>query len=243
MSLPCRSATLNNIMDLPQPLSPGRLLRRYQRFFAEIELADGARITAHTPNTGSMLQCAVPGYPVLVSRNDDPKRKLRYSLELIKVKGCWVDTHTQRSNRVVEEGLRNGWIEGLEDGVVTAEYRFGASRLDFHLDRGTEQVLIEVKNVTLTDGGRRALFPDAVTSRGQKHLRELMAARAAGFRAVMLFLVQRCEADSFAPADSIDPVYGHLLREAADAGVEILACKSRVTPETTRLATRIPVLL
>lgn len=230
-------------MDLPQPLSPGRLLRRYQRFFAEVELADGSRITAHTPNTGSMLQCAVPGYPVLVSRNDDPKRKLRYTLELIRVNGFWVDTHTQRSNRVVEEGLRNGWIEGLEDGLISAEYRFGASRLDFHLDRGTEQVLIEVKNVTLTDGATTALFPDAVTSRGQKHLRELMAARTAGYRAVMVFLVQRGEADGFSPADRIDPLYGRMLREAAGAGVEILAYRTLVTPESNRIGNRLPILL
>jgi sugar fermentation stimulation protein A len=165
-------------MNLPAPLFKGRLVRRYQRFLAEVELADGTRVTAHTPNTGSMLQCAVPGHQVLVSKHDNPQRKLNYTLELIRVKDRWVDTHTLRANRVVEEGLRQGWIAELAGGTVSPEFRYGDSRLDFYLERDAEQVLVEVKNVTLTDGGTLALFPDAVTTRGQKHLRALRAALA-----------------------------------------------------------------
>jgi sugar fermentation stimulation protein A len=230
-------------MDLPKPLFKGLLIRRYKRFFAEIELLDGTLVTAHTPNTGSMLQSAVPGYSVLVSKNDNPNRKLRYTLELIMVNGCWVDTHTLRTNRVVEEGLRNGWIEGLAGGKITPEFRYGGSRLDFLLERGAEKILVEVKNVTLTDGGTTALFPDAVTTRGQKHLRELQAALADGYWAVIFFLVQRCEAEAFSPADAIDPEYGRLLREAKVSGVEVLAYKSIVTPEANRLGEQIPVKL
>ncbi|HKI51704.1 MAG TPA: DNA/RNA nuclease SfsA [Geothermobacteraceae bacterium] len=230
-------------MKLPQPLLAGHLIRRYKRFFAEIALDDGAIVTAHTPNTGSMLQCAVPGYPVLVSRNDDPKRKLRYTLELIRVNGYWVDTHTQRTNRVVEEGLRNGWVKELSGGKVTPEYRYGDSRLDFLVERGGERILVEVKNVTLTDGANTALFPDAVTLRGQKHLRELQAARQEGYRAVIFFLVQRGEAEAFAPADHIDPEYGRLLREVAAAGVEVLAYRTLVTRRENRLGPSLPVRL
>ncbi len=118
-------------MKLPEPLLKGSFQRRYKRFFAEIELPDGQLVTAHTPNTGSMKQCAVAGYDVLISANDNPKRKLKYTLELIRVNDHWVDTHTQRTNRVVEEGLRNGWVKGLEGYQVTPEYRFGDSRIDF----------------------------------------------------------------------------------------------------------------
>lgn len=230
-------------MRLPAPLIPGRLLRRYQRFFADVELADGAIITAHTPNTGSMMQCAVAGYPVLVSPSDNPKRKLKYTLELIRVNDGWVDTHTQRSNRVVEEGLRSGLVQGLSGYEVIPEYRFGDSRLDFMLQRDDQRVLLEVKNVTLTDGGSTALFPDAVTTRGQKHLRELADAVARGYRAVIFFLVQRHEAEAFAPADAIDPEYGRLLRQAAAEGVEVLAYRTRVSEAENIIDCSLPVRL
>ncbi len=230
-------------MKLPAPLLEGRLLRRYQRFLADVELADGTVVTAHTPNTGSMKQCAVPGHRVLVSPSDNPKRKLKHTLELIEVGGHWVDTHTHRTNRVVEEGLRGGRIDGLSGFHVLPEYPYGASRLDFLLENGSEHVLVEVKNVTLCCAPTVACFPDAVTTRGQKHLRELIQARGDGYRAVIFFLVQRGEAEAFAPADAIDPAYGRLLRQAAAAGVEVLAYKSVVTPEENRVGERIPVLL
>jgi len=224
-------------------LFSGRLLRRYQRFFADVELDGGEQIIAHTPNTGSMLQCAVPRNRVLVSLHDDPKRKLKYTLELIEVNGSWVDTHTQRTNRVVEEGLRQGWIAELAGFEVRPEVPYGSSRIDFGLSRGHEKALVEVKNVTLVRDKVIACFPDAVTIRGQKHLRELQAALSEGWRAVIFFLVQRGEATAFAPADHIDPDYGRLLREAATAGVEVLAYRSIVTPENNRVGERLPVLL
>lgn len=230
-------------MKLPTPLIEARLLRRYQRFLADVELKDGTVVTAHTPNTGSMKQCAVPGHEVLISESENPARKLKYTLELIRVNGHWVDTHTHRTNRVVEEALRNGSIAGLDGYAVTPEYRFGASRIDFHLEKGSEKVLLEVKNVTLCCEPDLACFPDAVTTRGQKHLRELLAARQQGYRAVIFFLVQRGEAEAFTPADEIDPEYGRLLREVAGEGVEVLACKSVVTPEENRVGERIPVIL
>lgn len=230
-------------MHLPAPLTSGILLRRYQRFLTDVRLEDGSVVTAHTPNTGSMQQCAVPGHRVLLSRSDNPSRKLSWTLELIEVNGHWVDTHTQRSNRVVEEGLRNDVITGLEGYEITAEYPFGESRLDFRLDRGVETVLLEVKNVTLCRDGTIACFPDAVTVRGQKHLRELIAARNAGYRAIIFFLVQRGEATAFAPADHIDPEYGRLLRTAVAGGVEAMAYRTSVTTTENRIDCPLPVVV
>lgn len=230
-------------MNLPAPLLEGRLVRRYKRFLADVELADGSLVTAHTPNTGSMRQCAVPGHRVLLSRSDNPARKLAYTLELIEVDGFWVDTHTHRTNRVVEEGLRRGWIAELSGWSDTPEYRYGDSRIDFLLEQGDDRALVEVKNVTLICRPQVACFPDAVTTRGQKHLRTLMEARAEGYRAVIFFLVQRGEATAFCPADAIDPEYGRLLRRAQAEGVEILAYRSRVSLTENRVDVRLPVLL
>jgi len=230
-------------MHLPAPLLEGRLLRRYKRFFTDIELPDGTVVTAHTPNTGSMQQCALPGRRVLISTTDNPRRKLRYTLELIEVNGRWVDTHTLRTNRVVEEGLRSGSIAELSGYEVRPEFPFGDSRIDFLLKNDREQVLVEVKNVTLCSADRVAAFPDAVTVRGQKHLLELTAATRQGYRAVIFFLVQRSEATTFSPADDIDPEYGRLLRRAVAQGVEALAYKTSVSPQENRLEKRIPVVL
>lgn len=228
-------------MNLPQPLIEGVLIRRYKRFLADVELGDGALVTAHTPNTGSMKQCAIPGHEVLLSTSDNPKRKLAHTLELIRVNGGWVDTNTQRANRVVEEALRAGQIPRFSGYEVTPEYRFGNSRLDFMLTSGDDKVLLEVKNVTLTDDTTVACFPDAVTLRGQKHLRELMSAVDQGWRAVIFYLVQRGEAESFAPADQIDPEYGRLLRQALRCGVEAIAMQTRVTEHAVVIERELPV--
>ena len=134
-------------------------------------------------------------------------------------------------------------VANLQDYKVQPEYRFGASRIDFFLENGDEKVLIEVKNVTLCCAPTTACFPDAVTVRGQKHLRELMAAVDQGYRGIILFLVQRAEAQSFVPADRIDPEYGNLLRTAVESGVEALAIQTAVTPDTVRLARELPVVL
>jgi len=222
-------------------LIPGRFIRRYHRFLTDIRLDDGTIVTAHTPNTGSMMQCAVAGHRVLISPADNPSRKLRYTLELVRVNRRWVDIHTHRANRVVEEALRNNWIPGLEGYAVRPESTFAGSRFDFLLTRGVEKALLEVKNVTLLCEKNVACFPDAVTRRGQKHLRDLVTARKRGFRSIVLFLIQRREARSFRPADRIDPEYGRLLRQAQKAGVEAMACYSMVRRPNVRLGTAIPV--
>ncbi len=230
-------------MYLPQPLTEGRLVRRYQRFLADVELPDGSVVTAHTPNTGSMQQCAEPGLKVLLSESDNPKRKLRWSWELVEVNGHWVDINTHRANRVVEEALLAGSIADFEGYSVRREFPFAQSRIDFMLEGRDEKVLLEVKNVTLCCEPEIACFPDAVTTRGQKHLRDLMAAAGEGWRAVVLFLVQRGEAGAFTPADHIDPEYGRLLRAAHEHGVEVMAYRTRVTSLETRVASLLKNLL
>lgn len=230
-------------MQLPQPLIEGRLVRRYQRFLADVELADGTLVTAHTPNTGSMRQCAVPGHKVLLSRSDNPQRKLAWSWELVEVNGCWVDINTHRANRVVEEALNNDQIAGLQGYTVRPEFPYADSRIDFMLEGPGEKVLLEVKNVTLCCDEKVACFPDAVTARGQKHLRDLMAAVGERWRSVIFFLVQRSEAQAFAPADHIDPEYGRLLRLAQVGGVDAMAYKTIVNCQETCLAKPLKLLL
>jgi sugar fermentation stimulation protein A len=230
-------------MVLPQPLLAGRLVRRYKRFLADVELDDGTLVTAHTPNTGSMQQCAVPGQQVLLSKSDNPKRKLAWSWELVRVNGHWVDINTHRANRVVEEALRNNLLQVFHDYAVCAEFPFAESRIDFMLEKDTEKILLEVKNVTLCCQPGLACFPDAVTTRGQKHLRDLMLAKQQGWRAVIFFLVQRGDAQAFAPADDIDAEYGRLLREAVACGVEAFAWRTKVSPEANQVEKQLPVQL
>ena len=230
-------------MVLPQPLVAGRLVRRYKRFLADIELEDGSLVTAHTPNTGSMQQCAVPGQQVLLSKSDNPKRKLAWSWELVRVNEHWVDINTHRANRVVEEALRDNVLRCFQNYSVRPEFPFAESRIDFMLEGENEKVLLEVKNVTLCCQPGVACFPDAVTTRGQKHLRDLMLAKEQGWRAVIFFLVQRGDAQTFSPADEIDAEYGRLLREAVSCGVEALAYRTLVSSESSRVDQQIPLRL
>ena len=230
-------------MVLPQPLVAGRLVRRYKRFLADVELEDGSLVTAHTPNTGSMQQCAVPGQHVLLSKSDNPKRKLAWSWELVRVNEHWVDINTHRANRVVEEALRDNVLRCFQNYSVRPEFPFAESRIDFMLEGDKEKVLLEVKNVTLCCQPGVACFPDAVTTRGQKHLRDLMLAKEQGWRAVIFFLVQRGDAQTFSPADEIDAEYGRLLREAVSCGVEALAYRTLVSSESSRVDQQIPLRL
>ena len=231
-------------MQLPEPLFHGTLIRRYQRFLADVELDDGSLVTAHTPNTGSMLGCARPGSRVLLSRSDNPGRKYPHSWELVHTDGLWVGINTQLPNRLAREGIENGVIAELAGyRSIRAEVPYGVgSRIDLLLSGERGHCYVEVKNVTLVEKGC-ALFPDAVTARGQKHLRELMEVVRLGHRGVNLFVVQRGDGDCVSPADAIDPAYGALLREAAGAGVELLAYRATVTRTEIRLSQRLPVLL
>jgi len=231
-------------MLLPLPLCPGILIRRYQRFLADVELGNGEVVTAHCPNSGSMKGCAIPGNPVLLSRSNNPNRKLTYTWELVLADGQWIGINTGLPNRLVREGIENGTVLELQGySAIRAEVPYGEnSRIDLLLEGPVGVCFVEVKNVTLVEGGV-ALFPDAVTTRGQKHLRELMRVVQEGGRGVIFFVVQRGDGQSLAPADSIDPEYGRLLRQAIGDGVEALAYTASVTPREISLSHRLPVIL
>jgi sugar fermentation stimulation protein A len=229
-------------MRLP-PLRPATLIRRYQRFLADIAWPDGTVTTVHTPNTGSMRQCINAGSRVLVSHSDNAKRKYPWTLELIEVDGHWVDTNTQRSNKVVAEALQLNTIAGLQGFDVYPEKKLGASRIDFLLEKEGQRLWLEVKNVTLMITRACAGFPDAVTERGRRHLQELMAAIDQGEQAAVLFLVQRPEAQLFAAAAEIDPDYAEQLAVAMGHGVEAYACQCETDEEQTRIVRRLPVMI
>ena len=207
-------------------------------------LDSGEIVTAHCPNSGSMKGCATPGNPVLLSRSNNPNRKLAYTWELVLADGQWIGINTGLPNRLVREAIEDGTVTELQGySAIRAEVPYGEnSRIDLLLEGPLGLCFVEVKNVTLVEGGV-AFFPDAVTTRGQKHLRELMHVVQNGGRGVIFFVVQRGDSGSVAPADSIDPEYGRLLRQAVDKGVEALAYQADVTPREISLSRRIPIII
>ncbi len=192
-----------------------------------------------------MTGCLGDGWPLGLSVSDDPKRKYPHTWEMIHNGTCWVGINTQRANPIVEEAIRDGSIEELRGfDELRREVKLGeTSRIDFAMDTGTRRTWIEVKNVTMVDERGRYAFPDAVTSRGVKHLRELSGAVKAGDRAVMFYLIQRSDGDGFAPADDIDPTYGKELRRAVAHGVEVFAYRADVSPEAIVVVERVAVSL
>ena len=231
-------------MNLPHPLYEATLIRRYKRFLADVQLLDGEIITVHCPNSGSMMGCAEPGSAVLLSRSLNEKRKLPFTLELIRAGGYWVGINTMRPNHLVREAVSQGMIPelcGYQE--IRSEVRYGTnSRIDLLLSGPGCTCYVEVKNVTLLNN-KSALFPDAVTTRGQKHLHELMQVVQSGGRGVIFFVVQREDAETFGPADSIDPTYGKLLRLAIQNGVEALAYQAHVSPREIYLTRRLEITL
>jgi sugar fermentation stimulation protein A len=212
-------------------LVPGTLLQRYKRFLADVRLADGSVVTAHTTNTGSMKTCWEPGDQVLLEPAANPDRKLKFTWLAVERPGGWVGVETGMPNRVVAEAARRDALPGLPGlhGVRT-EVKYGAenSRIDvLALDGADRQVFIEVKNTTLKDGPW-ALFPDAVTERGTKHLRELQAMVREGHRAAIVLFVHRTDVDRFDAARQIDPVYAAELDRAAETGVAVLPLAVRL---------------
>ncbi|MCZ6637518.1 MAG: DNA/RNA nuclease SfsA [Alphaproteobacteria bacterium] len=218
-------------MKFAAPLLRGRLIRRYKRFLSDIELETGERITAHIANPGAMTGLAEPGLEVWLSRSDNPKRKLAFSWELVRVGRHLIGVNTSLPNRLVEEAINRGKISELAGySSLRREVRYGKnSRIDFLLQGdGRPDCWLEIKNVNLKRT-TLAEFPDAVTARGTKHLHELMDVAAKGDRAVMLYVVQRRDCKAFSIATDIDPAYGAALTEARSKGVETLCyvCKIR----------------
>lgn len=232
---------MKNSWSYPFPeLYPGVLLKRYKRFLSDIELETGETITAHCPNTGPMTGVCHIGGRVMVSHNPSPKRKLAYTWELTEVhdtEPTWVGTNTALPNRVVKSALEARILPELGDySTIRSEVKYGSdgkSRIDFLLEGDDGRpIYVEVKNTTWAKE-TLALFPDTVTTRGQKHLKE-MTALLPEARSVMLYFINRGDCDRFAPGDEADPTYGELLRAAIAQGLEVLPCRFDITPQEIR---------
>jgi len=235
-------------MRFPSPLIRGRLLRRYKRFLADVELDNGETVTATCPNTGSMIGLTEPGSVVWLSESDSPTRKYRHTWEMVEAdlgQGPYlVGINTSRPNALVAEAIAAGIIDGLGGyPELRREVKYGQnSRIDILLDCATKgRCYIEIKNVHMMRRAGHAEFPDSVTQRGAKHLVELADMVREGHRAVMLFLIQRGDALSFDLARDIDPAYGEAFDVARAAGVEMLAYRCRLSPEEIAVETAVPI--
>lgn len=221
-------------MRFSAPLVPGRLVKRYKRFLADVILDDGTGVTAHCANSGSMLSLARPGGRVWLQKSDDPKRKLAWSWKLEEIDGALVCIDTGHPNAIVAEAIAAGTIPALAGwATLRREVKYGRnSRIDILLeDEARGRAYVEVKNVTLMREPGLAEFPDAVTSRGAKHLDELADMVAEGHRAVMVYLVDRPDCTRFALAADIDPTYAKGFTAARARGVEVMAWATKVTTE------------
>ncbi len=226
-------------------LVPGRLVRRYKRFLADVRLDDGTVVLAHCPNSGSLKSCLKPGARVYLSENDNPNRRTKYTWQMIRIGRTWVGINTLIPNYLVAQAAAKRALPLFHGAVaVRREVPYGQnSRVDLVVDlEGGDQLYVEVKNVSLVEGDA-ALFPDAVTTRGTKHLRELIRVnRQQNRRAAMVYLIQRTDADRFGPAAEIDPEYTRWYYRAREAGVTMVAVQARVSPRRVCLFREIPLL-
>jgi sugar fermentation stimulation protein A len=240
-------------MQFDPPLQQATLIKRYKRFLADIELSSGETRTIHCPNTGSMKNCQAPGSRVWYSTSSNPKRKYPNTWELVEVDSLdLVGINTGLANQLVVDAIAAGTVpqlQGYQQLKTEVPYGGQKSRIDILLQaaasRRATDCYIEVKNVSLGMGDGLGLFPDAVTTRGQKHLQELMLMSSLGYRAVLYFCVQHSGIHRVSPADEIDPDYGRLLREAAANGVEIMAYGAvfNVAASSLQLTTKLAVVL
>ena len=242
-------------MKYNQPLAPARLIKRYKRFLADVELPDGSHMTLHCPNTGSMKNCLHPGYRVWYSNSENPKRKYPFTWEQAEIpvlfdgKECLTlaGLNTGRANKLVEELLVNDKVPQLAGyQSIRREVGYGEekSRIDLLLQaQGLVDCYVEVKSVTFAMGNGLGLFPDAVTSRGTKHLRELTQKVCSGARAMLFFCVQHTGIDRVSVAKSIDPHYCDALEHALASGVEVVAWGARMSPEGISLERPLPFSL
>ncbi len=223
-------------MTFPK-LFKGRLIKRYKRFLADIILDNGEKITAHVPNSGAMSSCVEPNCIVYVSFHDNPKRKLKYTLELTKINGSLICTNTNYANKVGIEAIQKSKIKELTGYTsIKPEQKYGKnSRIDILLENEKQKCFVEIKSVSLKLGSTIA-FPDAVTARGTKHLHELIDMAHAGHRAVMLYIATRSDSKNFRIANEIDKIYFQTLKLAMSEGVEVLAYGSEISLEKFELS-------
>ncbi len=230
-------------MLLPPIRQFGTLIRRYKRFLADITVESGETLTVHCPNSGSMKGCAEPGSPVMISRSDNPARKYAWTLEMVRHGKIWIGVNTAMTNKLVHEALTNGVIDDFGPiPSIRPEIKVSTrSRLDFLLETKRGRVYLEVKNCSLAENGT-AMFPDAVTARGTKHLLELDRLRQEGNECAVLFCVQRSDAERFTPAAFIDPLYAETLWRVKKNGVRILVYQADVRPDEITITTPLPLM-
>ncbi len=226
-------------MKFPDLIS-GKLIKRYKRFLADIVLENGQEITAHVPNSGAMTSCIEPNCPVWVSFHDNPKRKLKYTLELTKMGDILICTNTGVANKIAIEAIENGTIKELQGySSLKPEQKYGVnSRIDILLENENQKCYVEVKSVSLKIDDSLA-FPDAVTTRGKKHLDELVSMVEEGHRAVMLYVIQRTDNLPFRIASEIDKKYYETLKESIKKGVEVLVYQSDISHKEINIKNRI----
>ena len=231
-------------MLFDEPLIECVLLKRYKRFLADVELANGDTITVHCPNPGAMIGLNVPGSKAWISDSKNPKRKLRYTLELLEIDGTMIGINTNQANKLAFEAISAGHIPALADyDTIRTEVRYGTnSRIDILLEKNSSpDTFVEVKNVHLVRQKGLHEFPDSVTSRGAKHLIELSNEVGRGNRAVMLYVIQRNDGDRFAIASDLDPAYAAAFEGALSAGVEAFAIRCNVSSNRIDALDLIPI--
>lgn len=221
-------------------------MRRYKRFLADILTLDGEEMTLHCPNTGSMKNCITPGGVVWFSDSGNPRRKYRCTLEIVTTPtGHLAGINTSRANHLVREAMENQRVPGLQRiDRIQSEVRYGDenSRIDFLVHQEERQIYVEVKNVTLLEGDQAGYFPDSVSARGAKHLREMMAMVSAGHRAMLIFCVQHNGIETVSPACHIDPLYSRTFTEAVATGVEVVALGADLSSAQITLTRVLPVI-
>lgn len=232
-------------MKFANQLLKGILIKRYKRFLADIELENGKIVTAHCANSGALYGVTTPGLTVWLSENHNPTRKLKYTWELAEVEGVMIGVNTSWPNGLAAEAIQNQFIPPLNGYAhLKREVKYGQnSRLDILLQDPTKKdCFVEVKNVHMKRTEKRAEFPDSVTTRGAKHLSEMIDVIQAGKRAVMLYIIQRADCDHLRFADDIDPVYAQTAILAKNKGVEFYAYDCKITPQEITIRTAIPVM-
>ena len=229
------------------PLIEARLIRRYKRFLADVQLGDDTDTTAHCANTGAMTGCKPDNARIWLSHSDNPKRKYPLSWQLVELSNkALACINTSLTNTVARQAIEQGLISELSNYTdLRSEVVYGneSSRIDFLLELNNRQCYIEVKHVTLKLDSGLGAFPDSVSIRAQKHLRELQAQVEQGHRAILLFIIMRTDIDAIVPADLIDPDYGQLLRQSIEMGVEVLAYKTDISIRGIRVTHSIPLIL
>jgi len=230
-------------MKFQPSLIEGIIHKRYKRFLADIEVPEVGNFTAHVPNTGKMTSCWEPGQRVLVSESQNPKRKLKYTLEMTHNGETWIGVNTSLPSKLFQEAFDSQKIQELNSYKnIKKEVVFGESRIDFFLSQSDkfDDCFLEIKSVTLKEEDGNAYFPDTVSARGTKHIKELIKIKKAGMRAILFFIVQREDVKMVLPAKHLDSLYAKTLKEAINLGVEVIAYQCKLTKDAITLNKPIP---